>query len=404
VGDQGPGHERGDRRDEAADQLPLAGLLVLDFGQFLAGPVAALRLADLGARVIKVERPGTGDAGRGLAFGSVFPDGDGLSFHIMNRNKASIAADLKDPADLAFVKGMVARADVLIHNFRPGVMERYGLGYADVRTINPGLVYATVSGYGNNGPWRDKPGQDLLAQARSGLLWLTGRADDPPMPVGVSVADQLAAHVLAEGILAALVGRARTGRGCLVETSLLEAVVDLQFEFVAARLNAPAIQPTRPRAFGAHQYLSSPYGVYPTADGYLAVAMNPVSVLGQVLDIPELAQATAAELWWQNRDSLNAALAERLQTASTSHWLALLEPAGIWCAPVLTLDDLLQHEAFAALDMVQTVQRGNPPVEIRTTRLPLRLNGHAVRHVAGAPRLGQDTERIRTEFGVPPTG
>ncbi|MDQ4115072.1 MAG: CoA transferase, partial [Actinomycetota bacterium] len=167
-----------------ASDLPLEGVTVLDFSQFLAGPVAALRLADLGARVIKIERPSGGDAGRSLAFAGRTVNGDSLSFHAMNRNKESVTADLKDPADLERVRGLVAGADVFVQNFRPGVMERIGLDYDSVRALNPAIVYGSVTGYGGVGPFQDRPGQDLLAQAIAGLPWLNGSADDPPVPVG----------------------------------------------------------------------------------------------------------------------------------------------------------------------------------------------------------------------------
>ena len=193
--------------------LPLTGVTVLDFSQFLAGPVAALRLADLGARVIKIERPGSGDAGRQLAFAGRTVDGDSMSFHAMNRNKESIVADLKDPAGLARVRALVATADVVVSNFRPGVMERLGLDYETVHRINPGIVYGSVSGYGDTGPFKDRPGQDLLAQSIAGLPWLNGSRDDPPVPVGLAVADHLASCHLAQGITALLVRRFRTGRG-----------------------------------------------------------------------------------------------------------------------------------------------------------------------------------------------
>src|SRR3954466_6281281 len=183
------------------DDLPLAGTVVLDFSQFLAGPVAALRLADLGARVIKVERPVPGEIGRTLAFAGRWADGDTLSFHAMNRNKEAVVADLKDPADLARVKELVARADVLIQNFRPGVMERIGLDAGSALAVNPGLVYASASGYGATGPWSARPGQDLLAQAVSALPWVSATAGRP-VPVGLAIADHLMSCHLAEGVTA----------------------------------------------------------------------------------------------------------------------------------------------------------------------------------------------------------
>src|SRR3954447_22521797 len=168
---------------------PLEGLLVLDFSIFLAGPYCALRLADLGARVIKIERPNGGDLCRQLYISNLELDGDSTLFHSINRNKQSYATDLKDPADLEKLKKLIARADVFIQNFRPGIIERLGLDYEAVKTINPRIVYATISGYGKKGPWKDKPGQDLLVQSLSGLPWLTGNGDQGPVPMGLSVAD-----------------------------------------------------------------------------------------------------------------------------------------------------------------------------------------------------------------------
>lgn len=382
----------------ATDDLPLAGLLVLDFSQFLAGPVAALRLADLGARVIKVERPRSGDIGRTLAFGDRWIDGDSVSFHAMNRNKESLAADLKDPDDLAAVKRLVARADVLIQNFRPGVMERIGLDYASVRRLNPGLVYASASGYGDRGPWRDRPGQDLLAQAISGLPWLSGTAEDGPVPVGLSIADHLLSCHLAQGVCALLVRRARTGHGGLVESSLLEATLDLQFELLSVRLNDPDLRVERGGPRSAHAFLAAPYGTYPTADGYLALAMNPLPRLGTLLEIPELATFDDPRAAWDRRDIAERLLSDRLRQQSTSHWLSLLDAADVWCAPVLTLEALVESEGFAAIEMTQSVQRRGS--EIATTRAPLRVDGRRLVNPKAAPVLGEDSERIRREFDL----
>ncbi|SPE39535.1 hypothetical protein SBA3_3270019 [Candidatus Sulfopaludibacter sp. SbA3] len=196
---------------------PLDGLLVLDFSQFLAGPSAALRLADLGARVIKIERPDGGDLCRRLYISNLELEGDSTLFHSINRNKESFAADLKNEEDRTRVLALVARADVLIQNFRPGVMERLGLDYGSLRERFPGLVYAEVTGYGATGPWRDKPGQDLLVQALSGLAWLNGDAGQPPLPFGLAVADMFAGRTWCREFWppwcgAALPGGARTWR------------------------------------------------------------------------------------------------------------------------------------------------------------------------------------------------
>jgi len=382
--------------------LPLDGILVLDFSQFLAGPLAATRLGDLGARVIKIERPQGGDIGRRLAFAGIVEDGDTLSFHITNRNKESYAADLKSEHDMAGVLALVAKADVIIQNFRPGIMERLGLGYEAVESINPRVVYASITGYGTVGPWRDRPGQDLLAQSLSGLPWLNGSNEDPPVPVGVALADIISSIHLASGITAALLRRERTGLGGRVDTSLLESMLDLQFELISAHLGDPSVLVKRGARNTAHAFLQAPYGIYPTADGYLAIAMTSVTELGALIGLRELEQYTDPDTWWSEQTAITRALAVHLATQSTEHWLAILDAADVWCAPVLTLPDLVAHEGFVTLDMTQRVARpaagGGDPVEIQTVRAPVRFDGHPLKNGRGAPHLGEHTEAIRAEF------
>lgn len=379
-------------------ELPLDGFLVLDFSQFLAGPVSAMRLADLGARVIKIERPGVGDIGRTLAFAGLESDGDTLSFHIMNRNKESFAADLKNQSDLAEVKALVAKADVIIQNFRPGVIERLGLGYEDVKKINPRIVYGSASGYGTTGPWIERPGQDLLAQSMSGLPWLNGQEGHPPIPVGLAVADIFTSTHLAHGITALLLRRERTGVGGFVEASLIESMLDLQFELISAKLfdSATAVK----RGAGAHAFLSAPYGLYKTTTGYLAIAMTPVPKLGQLLGL-DLSMYEDPQSWWSEQSAIVQKLSDLLSTQSTDHWLAILDKADIWCAPVLTLPELIESEGFKELDMTQeTVRRGKSGAEIKipTTRSPMKIDGKTIKHRKGAPHVGEDTEKIRKEF------
>jgi crotonobetainyl-CoA:carnitine CoA-transferase CaiB-like acyl-CoA transferase len=379
--------------------LPLAGLLVLDFSQFLAGPSCALRLADLGARVIKVERPAGGDLGRQLYISNLELDGDSTLFHSINRNKQSFAANLKDPADLERVRRLIARADVLIQNFRPGVMERIGLHYDAARAINPRLVYATVSGYGPEGPWKDKPGQDLLAQSLSGLAWLNGNADQPPMPFGLAVADQLAGAHLAQGILACLVRRSISGQGGLVEVSLLESALDLQFEVLTTHLNDGGKLPQRSRINSAHAYLGAPYGIYATADGFLALAMGSLPRLGELLECAALLEYTDPQTWFTQRDEIKAALVEHLATQPTAHWLSRLEPADYWCADVYSWPQLLEHEAFQTLRMTQRVSRANG-ASLLTTRCPIRVDGALLTSAVGAPMVGEHNAEITREFDL----
>jgi crotonobetainyl-CoA:carnitine CoA-transferase CaiB-like acyl-CoA transferase len=372
---------------------------VLDFSQFLAGPSAALRLADLGARVIKVERPGAGELGRQLYISNLELDGDSTLFHSINRNKESYAADLKNPEHLERVRRLVARADVLIQNFRPGVIERLGLGPDAAQALNPRLVYATVTGYGSTGPWCDKPGQDLLAQSLSGLTWLSGNADQGPVPFGLAVADILAGAHLAQGILACLVRRGVTGRGGVVEVSLLESVLDLQFEVITTHLNDGGKLPQRSAINNAHAYLAAPYGIYATRDGYLALAMTPVPRLGELIGCASLTAYADPASWFSERDAIKRHLVDHLAMETTAYWLSVLEPADVWCADVLTWPRLFAHDAFAALEMTQEVRRANG-ASLLTTRCPIRIDGRLLTSAQGSPRVGEGNETLEREYGL----
>ncbi|MDG4674927.1 CoA transferase [Shinella sp. 838] len=373
--------------------LPLEGMRVLDFAQFLAGPAAAMRLADLGADVVKIERPQGGDLCRSLAINEQYLDGSSLLFQTFNRNKRSVAADLKVEADLAAVKQLVATADVMIHNFRPGVMERIGLDYDSVAKINPCIVYGWVTGYGTSGPWRDKPGQDLLVQSMSGLAWLQGNRDDPPIPAGLPILDSATALNLTQGILAALLRRTTTGRGGLVEADLLSTAIDLQFEPMTAYFNDRGDnRPSRSEIANANLYGAAPYGIYATADGYLAIAMTPLARLSELLGCPEIGTFDQSEAF-ACRNEIKPVVAKVLASKTTAEWLAVLEPADIWCARVMNWQELAESDGFQALDPLQTVTTESGEQAV-TTRCPFRLDGRTLTSTRGAPRLGAHTSEI----------
>ncbi|TWG98324.1 crotonobetainyl-CoA:carnitine CoA-transferase CaiB-like acyl-CoA transferase [Ochrobactrum sp. J50] len=381
-------------------ELPLSGLVVVDMSQFLSGPYCSLRLMDLGARVIKIERPDGGDLSRRLYLSDTEIGGDSTIFHAINRGKDSLAIDLKNPDDLAALKKLLAQADVVIQNFRPGVIKRLGLDYEAAQEINPRLVYASISGYGEEGPWVGRPGQDLLAQARSGLMWLNGDEGQGPVPFGLAVADMLAGAAAAQGILAALVRRGITNKGSHVETSLLEALVDFQFEVLTTHLNDGRRLPKRSDFRNAHAYLAAPYGVYPAADGYLAIAMMPIAKLAKLLEADSLAPfADDPKSAFANRDDIKRLIADRIAEKTVDEWLAILEPADIWCARVLNWEELLASQGFLTLDMLQTVTREDD-VSITTTRSPLRINGQRPKVARAAPRIGENSQQIREEFGL----
>ncbi|MFC0213631.1 CaiB/BaiF CoA transferase family protein [Paenibacillus chartarius] len=378
---------------------PLEGLVVLEFCQYLSGPSATLRLADLGARVIKIERPGVGDGCRQLVLNNLETSEGSVLFQTINRNKESYAADMKNPQDLEKLRKLIRQADVLVENFRPGTMEKIGLGYEEVKQINPGIVYGTVTGYGKEGPWKNKPGQDLLIQSLSGLAYLNGNRDQPPMPFALAVADLMTGAQLAQGILACLVRRGRTGEGGYVEVSLLEAMLDFQFEVLTTYLNDGGQLPDRSSINNAHAYLGAPYGIYETKDGYIALAMGPVGRLGQLLDCPEVAAFTDPLEWFTRRDEIKGLLAEHLKQRTTGEWLSVLEPADYWCSDVFTWDKLLHHEGFKVLDMILEVGRpGQRP--LRTTRCPIRINGERIKSAQWAPAIGENNEKIESDFNL----
>ena len=380
-------------------QKPLEGVLVIDFSQFLSGSLATLRLADLGARVIKIERPGTGDLGRSLYLSDTDVHGENTLFHAINRNKESFAADLKDRQHLGQLRRLLARADVMVQNFRPGVMERLGFGFDAVYKINPRIVYAEVSGYGNAEAWRERPGQDLLAQARSGIMWLSGNEGDPPTPMALAIADMLAGHNLCEGILACLVRRGVTNRGGYVETSLIEALLDFQFEVLTTHMNDGHRPPRRAAFRNAHAYLAAPYGVYDTSNGYMALAMTHLPTLGSLLDLPELKAITDSAEGFRRRDEIKKMIAARLKEQTTEHWLQILNAADVWCAEVLDWPKLFATEAFQQLAMTQTLGDAQG-VKVITTRCPIRLDRDTLTSERLAPRVGQHTEAIRQEFNL----
>ncbi|MDX3915911.1 MULTISPECIES: CaiB/BaiF CoA transferase family protein [Olivibacter] len=378
---------------------PLEGILVLEFAQFMAGPTAGLKLADLGARVIKIERPGKGEGGRQIAIKNLFVDGDSLVFHTINRNKESYAADLKDPEDLKKVKQLIAKADVMTHNFRPGVMEKIGLTYDAACKINPQIIYGVVTGYGKKGPWANKPGQDLLIQAMSGLSWLSGTKSDGPVPFGLAVADMACGAHLTQGILAALLKRNKTRKSALVEVSLLESTLDLQFELLTTFLNDGGKLPKRSAMRGSgHAYLSAPYGVYQTSDGYLTLAMGDLMKIGTSMGC-DLTAYQDRSSWFEKRDAIISKLGKHFRHNSTEYWRVRLEKDGIWCSSVLNYRQALDHEAFRVLEMTQEVILADGK-KLTTTRNPIRINGEKLYATKAAPKVGEDTDDIVNEFNI----
>lgn len=372
---------------------PLENITVIDFSQFLSGPSGSLRMADMGARVIKIEKPHSGDISRHLYVSNVEMNGDSSVFHAINRNKESFVADLKDPGDSQDIWELIKQADVMIHNFRPGVMRKLGFDYDSVKKIKPDIIYAEISGYGNEGPWKDKPGQDLLVQALSGICQLSGNNDKGPVPMGISVVDILAGAHLVQGILACLVRKGITGEGGLVQISMLESACDLQFETITS-FYADGGQPAqRSLRNNANAYIAAPYGIYQTKNGYLALAMSSIPQLGELTGCKDLLNYSDPKTWFSRREEIKEILAARLRQRDTGYWLSVLEPADIWCAEVLSWNKLMEHEGFSALNMIQTVTMSDG-YQFKTTRCPIEIDHQILFSEKGTPKLGEDKEAI----------
>jgi CoA:oxalate CoA-transferase len=361
---------------------PLEGILVIDFSQFLSGPSAGLRLADLGAHVIKIERPDSGDICRTLYISNVELDGDSSIFHAINRNKDSFGADLKQQTDIDRVKELIKQADVIIQNFRPGVMERLGLDYQHVKRLNPGVVYAEITGYGSVGPWVEAPGQDLLVQSRSGLTWLAA-PNQKPAPFGLAIVDMAAGVHLAQGILAALVQKSITGVGAHIEVSLLESILDFQFRELTEFLNSE--NPSFKKLGGLDRSIQ---GIYQTADGYLALTARSLESLREW--IGEF-QPTVESL------EIGQMLSSLLKTKTSQEWISQLSPPEFYCEEVLPWDELFKEEGFKMLDMIQKITRTNGH-SILTTRCPITIDGQIYKSEKGSPKIGETTNQILNEL------
>lgn len=377
----------------------LQDILVVDFSQFLSGPSASLCLADFGADVIKIEKPGTGDICRELYVSDVVIDGESSIFHAINRNKKSYTADLKSSDDVFKIRKLIEKADVVMHNFRPGVMERLGFDYESVKQINPSVIYASITGYGEEGEWKKLPGQDLLLQSISGLAWLNNSSSANPTPMGVSVVDMLAGAHLAQGILSLLYQKGVTGEGGSIQVSMLESALDFQFEVLTCYFNDGGQLPQRSAVNSGHAYVAAPYGIYKTKDDYIALAMADIVQLGELTGCSELARYGDKKDWFDKRDEIKSVLARHLLNNMTSYWLDILEPAGIWCSRVFDYGQLTQEEGYRTLNMEVVVKTSNG-ISVKTTRSPITIDGEQLSNSTGAPGLGEHNNEIDLKFEI----
>jgi crotonobetainyl-CoA:carnitine CoA-transferase CaiB-like acyl-CoA transferase len=378
----------------------LKGIRVVSFNHFLLGPMGMQALGDLGADVISIENA-EGAWQRHWSGGDIWHDGQSALHLCANRNKRSVAIDLKSPKGRELALRLIDTADVVSENFRPGVMEKLGLGYDALKARRPKLVYASASGYGPDGPYAEKPGQDLLAQALFGMMAITGQAATGPRPAGASVIDHHGAALFAMGILAAIVRQQRTGQGCRVDASLMQAALDLQAESLVAWANAP-VKPPVTQAFRhvAGWYYAAPYGVYATQDGYLALSLTPLKTLAEAIGEPRLAAFTEKDTW-SRQDEITEMIAQRLKTAATSEWVARMEALKIWHAPVQGYAQIAEDPQVKHMRSFVTVPgTGDTGAPLTLVNHPVLYDGEAAEVRLPPQRLGAQTEDVLKEIGL----
>lgn len=377
---------------------PLDDLLVLDLTRALAGPYCTLMLADMGARVIKVETPEGGDDTRG--WGPPFIEGESSYFLCINRNKESLTLNLKHPEAQQVLWKLIERADALVENFRPGVMERLGFGYDAVHAVNPRLIYASVSGFGQDGPCRERVAYDLILQGMGGLMGTTGEEGGPPVKIGVAVTDIAAGMFAAYGIAVALHARARTGRGQLVDASML----DSQVAWMTYQAGAYFATGENPKRLGTAHLSLVPYQAFATSDGYVNVAVGSEAIWGRfvaAVGAPHLADdprfRTNADRV-RHREALIALLEPIFAGRSMAEWSAAFESAGVPAGPIYQMSDLFSDPQVLHRKMV--IEMEHPKAgRIKQTGVPLKLSETPGRIVMPPPLLGQHCDEILRELG-----
>lgn len=376
---------------------PLEGVKVLDFSQMMAGPWATQMLGDLGAEITKIERPGTGEWERSLASMGELLAGDSPFFLAMNRNKKSLTLDLKHPKTKKIIYDLAKDADIVLENFRPGVLDKLGFGYKDLSKINPGIIYCSSTGYGSDGPYVKKPGQDLLIQGMSGMIDSTGRLGESPTPSGTTVVDEAAAMMNVISVLAALHHKQKTGEGQKVDVNMLDTAITMQCQEAFSYLNLEQ-RWERSRSGIGSPWLSAPYGVYPTKSGYMTIAMASVPLLGQIFDLPELEKYADPMDSYHDRDVIKPMIEDKTKEKTTKEWLEILGEHDIWCGPVYSFHEVFNDPQVIHNGILKTMKHPNAG-EIKTLGFPSKFSKTPATYRQHPPLVGEHNEDILKSLG-----
>jgi crotonobetainyl-CoA:carnitine CoA-transferase CaiB-like acyl-CoA transferase len=374
----------------------LSGIRVLDCSIAMAGPFAAQRLGDLGADVVKVE-PVTGEWQRHVAAGGARGNKVNVSFLSLNRNKRSLAVDLKAPEGKEVLYDLVRTADVFLQNYRPGVAARLGVDYDTLSKLNPRLVYVSMSGYGESGPYVNRPGQDLVLQAMSGAMLSAGRAGEAPTAAGQYLVDAITAYTAFEGALAALFHRERTGEGQLVQVNMLDAIATIQMQELSV-FTVGGKEQKRSAEPHAHVFIRAPYGAFATSDGYIVVAFPSLKKLGAVIGEDSFLDMDDEVDTWSRRDEIFAKTRERLKGRSSAEWLQLFSAADLWAGPVYGYKELVEDEQVRHNG---TFVEYDHPTEghVKTPGFPIKFSKTPSTVDRGAPLAGEHTREVLAEAG-----
>jgi crotonobetainyl-CoA:carnitine CoA-transferase CaiB-like acyl-CoA transferase len=385
--------------DEYRGDGPLRDLTVLDFSQLIMGPIATQMMGDLGALVIKIEPPETGEFERTcLTRGRRFR-GESPHFLALNRNKLSVLANLKDEADREMVLDLARRSDIVVNNFRPGVMERLGVGYEQLRELNPQIVLGQGTGYGSRGPMAALPGQDLLVQAMSGLAANSGSAGEAPVASGAAVSDAAAGFLFGFSLMAAVHGARATGTAQFVDVSLLGASLSVQCLEAFMYMNMPEMELVRSETGIAAPWFGPPYGFYETSDGWICVSMTPRPRAVELFNLDPELEHLDDDQWYERRDEINKNIAAVLVNRSTDEWLSEFAEGDVWASPLLELDDAVDHPQVEANDFIETISLGPGRGEARAVGLVTQVGSATTAERLPPPLLGEHNEIVAQALG-----